>query len=450
MRFLTMLLMLTACSERQLCQSVLVDTTQHTNAAVLSWSTTAPSTATVTYTVPDEEPTTRSTAQARTSHNLTLFGLPPLADIDYTLDVDIEGRALSCEGSFTTGNLSPALPRFTVTVYDEARTSPQRYLVGVVMEAEHAWPLILDRTGRWRWHRSGMELSTQAEVSADGRGILLNSYALSRSQDEGRLIKVNLLNERLKTARMENGHHSFAQLPDAFAAYLAIDVRDWSDPDSADPDSGPLVPVVGDAIMELGDDDEPTPIFSTWDWQDPTKHDSWDESFYPQGRDWTHANALKYIEQTDTYLMSLGNMDTVLEIDRSSGSVLRQFPSEDNPLSADSSSFTFQHDPSWTDTGNLLLLSHGEAGSAALEYEIEADGTLQQVWSYGEDQNIHGELLGQAIRLEGGNTLVNFGGAGLLQEVTAEGDVVWELSTGLGSWMGNVQLIDDIYDAAVP
>ena len=71
---------------------------------------------------------------------------------------------------------------------------------------------------------------------------------------------------------------------------------------------------------------------------------------------------------------------------------------------------------------------------------------MTKVWEYGEGEEINGNFLGQAMRLENGNTLVNFGGAGMLREVTPDGEVVWEVSNELGYVMGNGEMIDDIYD----
>ena len=49
------------------------------------------------------------------------------------------------------------------------------------------------------------------------------------------------------------------------------------------------------------------------------------------------------------------------------------------------------------------------------------------------------------VRLDNGNTLVNFGSAGALQEVTPQGEVVWEARTRSGLWFAAVRPIDDLY-----
>ena len=59
-------------------------------------------------------------------------------------------------------------------------------------------------------------------------------------------------------------------------------------------------------------------------------------------------------------------------------------------------------------------------------------------------------FLGQFSRLENGNRLINYGSAGVLQEVTEDGEVVWEVYSPLGYWFGNGEMLDSLYEAAVP
>ena len=105
------------------------------------------------------------------------------------------------------------------------------------------------------------------------------------------------------------------------------------------------------------------------------------------------------------------------------------------------SPWDFQHDANLTADGTLLLVSHEPDATVAREYALTADG-LSEVWS------LSGPLsgfLGQARRLSGGNTMVNFGGKGLIREVTPSGQTVWQLEAELGSWFGNVVLLEDVF-----
>ena len=69
---------------------------------------------------------------------------------------------------------------------------------------------------------------------------------------------------------------------------------------------------------------------------------------------------------------------------------------------------------------------------------------MVEIWSNASDQ-AGLTMLGQAHRLESGNVLVNYGGKGIIREITPEGEVVWELSSPLGTWFGNARVADSLF-----
>ncbi len=428
--------------QSQICGGVVVDTSQHTNAAVLSWSTDDAGTSYVEYDVDGETFQRSGGKTATTDHQVALFGLPALADIAWRAITEIDGAEITCEGELTTGNLPAGLPDVEVTIYDEDRVSSERYMLGVVMGTDASWPFIIDRQGNWVWHWEGeLENSVQAELAWDGQGILINSFAFDRGEDRGYVYQIDLLGGTTAQYTTPGGHHIFERLDEGFA-YPSVDIEDWYNPSI-----GAIEQVAGDAIMELVDG-QSTEVFNFWDWQEPTLNDYWDTIFYPNARDWTHVNSIDYSAAYDSYLVSSPTMNTVLEIDRSSGAVLAEYPSSEWSFTDPDTSFVYQHDVHWTDEGTMLAISHTDEGTKLVEYAVDdARGELSRVWSYGDDLGVKGHVLGQSQRLENGNTMVNFGGAGLLQEVTPDGEVVWEVRTGLGTWLGNGQMIHSIYEA---
>ena len=70
---------------------------------------------------------------------------------------------------------------------------------------------------------------------------------------------------------------------------------------------------------------------------------------------------------------------------------------------------------------------------------------MVEVWSDAIDQEGL-TMLGQARRLPDGNILVNYGGKGIIREITPEGEVVWELSSPLGTWFGNARVADALFE----
>ena len=143
------------------CTPVSVDTEQHSNIAVIDLA--GLSIDEVEYTIDGEESVTRAPESTGLA---TLFGLPPLSDITYSLRS--EGESV-CEGSFTTGNLLAELPTITVTVLDESAISSEQIFLGVAIGQDASYPFAIDRQGRWRWYRN--EVALERNRSGGGKPV---------------------------------------------------------------------------------------------------------------------------------------------------------------------------------------------------------------------------------------------------------------------------------------
>jgi hypothetical protein len=88
--------------------------------------------------------------------------------------------------------------------------------------------------------------------------------------------------------------------------------------------------------------------------------------------------------------------------------------------------FRYPHDPNWTPDGTLMVSTRTpEQESIVAEYAVEGN-TYTEVWAWGRGRDEDAEWLGQGRRLPGGTTLVNTGSEGILREVDAEGEILWE------------------------
>ena len=380
--------------------------------------------ATLTLWLDDEPAGTHTLVRDGDVLSVTLNGLPPLVEATFEVDADTGRR---CQGSLTTGNLPPSFPTLTRSLSTEqARAAP--LLLGTLM-GETAAVFMVDRQGRVRWHHLVEEGGIVSDVHLVDGTVLYNRTDQERTDDIGEVRSRTLLGEEGPTTRTEWGHHVFAPLPDGGLAWPALDVRTWTDPDSNAP-----VDVVGDRIETLTGT-----VFSVWDAEDPVINPG-NTGFYALGYDWSHANALQAM--ASGYLLSLGHLDAVYDLDTDGTVRARYHP--DQVISG--TPWRFQHDANLTEAGTLLLVSHEDSETVAREYEITDDG-LVEVWS--QPGPLSG-FLGQARRLSGGNTLINFGGKGILREVTDSGEIVWQLESGLGTWFGNVVLIEDVLGTVAP
>jgi hypothetical protein len=366
-----------------------------------------------------------------------LVGAPALADVVYAVRA---GGADQCTGTATTGNLPAHVAAIDNFVLDAERLSAERWLLGSAL-GDDPTLFVLDRwTGDLVWYRAGAndEASPDVEVEATSGEILFNVMDPDRREDIGAIRRVALDGSLRSEVRTSLAHHVFAELPEGSLATLVLDVRPWFDADL-----GTEVMVAGDAVLEVAADGTSRTVFDVWDHVEPFRAPEWDTDFYgPDVEDWTHANGLSYVADRDAYLVSLSHLGTIVEVDRTSGNPVRWLGDLGAGYTDATPRLYKAHDPRLLDDGHLMVANTSLAtgASGAIEYAIDdATGELALVYSYGLDGELAALSMGQAMWLENGNLLVNWGGTGFAREVTPAGEPVWEAATASGSWFGQVE-----------
>jgi len=374
-------------------------------------------------------------AEATSEHRLALGGATGDTEVQWSVSVD--GGAASCEGSVTTEPLPDNLPQLDLTVAADGELAGPRFLMGSVfaINGQHNLILVFDRQGRVVWYHEvdDGDFVVDTQLARDGGGLLHNVFDAFFREDIAVMRRLDIEGQLVEELRTELGHHMFAQLPDGVLTYQSLAFEDWTDPESKETET-----VVGDLLVERSADGSEAVVFNLFDWLEVERNFFFDfPSLYPQGIDWSHGNAIKYDEARDSYLFSTGNTGILMDIDRATGAPTQLYgnvsPDEGVPLAEGVPPFEHPHDPSWLDNGNLLIFTSdfAAAASGAVEYAVE-DGELVEVWRHGLDGEIFSALLGQAVRYENGDTLVNFGGTPVLRQVSAEGEVIWEIRGVLG------------------
>lgn len=415
------------------CGAVITEAGDASHSAELVWSSSA-EVASMTYEASgDPEPRTAELVSDGGSHTASLWGLPPYSEIRYRF-TGADGETI-CEDRFTTAGVESGLPAIDVTLNYSDRTASWAYMAGVAM-GKTGTLFVIDRRGQLRWHEVHDEEISVSTVEVSGAALYHNVFDAARISDVGEILARPLAGGEETSARTEGAHHTFTRLPDGTLAFLAVDVRPV-----LSPESGQEVDVIGDRLVEVAPDGTERVLWSVWDHEAVDLAETSASNFYGNlGRDWTHANGLFYSEARDSYLVSLGHLDVVYELDRQTGAPLQRLAAGDV---AEGHVFHFQHDPRWTADGTLTMVSYPpDGGAVAVEYAVSG-GKLSEVWSYWRDSSGI-TLLGQARRLANGNTFINFGGMGEMREVSAEGDVVWQLNAGIGAWFGNVDLLQEL------
>lgn len=357
-----------------------------------------------------------------------VVGLPYAWEVKLQLVVDTgQQEARSPAVLATTAPLPEATPAPTMVVHEPELMDPDTPFILVAANEPGNWNLpwwtmILDRRGRVVWARESDELTSTIfpRPSADGRSLMLDQSTFWTLFDLGQLseiVSVQLDGTELGRWSAPGLHHDFTDLPDGTLLWGANDGQN-EDLVERSPDGSERV------IWSCGPD---------------------------SGRGLCSSNSLHWEEATDTLLFSLVNQNAVVELDRSTGQVLRWFGAEEGAYAFDppDSQFYKAHSVELTADGTLLLSCwNAEEGTRLMvrEYDIDADAEeLHQVWSFTHELALFAPLLGDVARLPGGNTLHSTGRSHALRELTADGEIAWDLRWPEDSDVGRVSPLADLY-----
>ncbi len=368
-------------------------------------------------------------------HQVLLPGIPygtgvTVRIVNIISEDPVEGEDHSIE----TGPLPEGAPVPVLEHGDPGGWDPDiHYVMGSIDEpggglADY-WVFILDRQGRvvWALKSPHFRSTLHSQPSHDGTQLLIDHNSFWAIFDGGTASQVQRLTldgTQVELHDTPGLHHPFTELADGSLAWGAIDGYD-------------------ELIQEMSPDGT---IETVWHCSD--FHGSIEgvpESAY------CASNTLWWNEADDTFLMSFYSTETVVEIDRASGQVLRYFGHLPGAYTFDpeDSAFWWQHGCHYTEQGTLLVssrdLPHGDE-TLVREYEIDDDAqTLRQVWTFGAGEGVYGSEMGEADRLPGGNTLHNYGSGSRIREVTPEGEVVWDVLWTDSTFLGRTNALEDLY-----
>ncbi|HHO49356.1 MAG TPA: hypothetical protein ENK18_00430 [Deltaproteobacteria bacterium] len=271
------------------------------------------------------------------------------------------------------------------------------------------WIFIMDREGQIVWAQETPRswVSRHVSVDHDGRALLVDHDTFWTQLDGGatsQIVRMTLDGTIEHTYDTPGLHHPFVPLPDGVIAWGAARGNDET-----------LEQVDRDGVQEQ----------------------IWACSFFQGITDTSYtcgSNALWWDERTDHFLFSFWSTDTVVEIDRPSGTAVRWFGDLPGSWRFDppKSQFWWQHGALFTDEGTLLVSTKDQqqgTETVVREYQLdEQTETLTEIWSFGQGRGVFGPYMGEAHRLSNGNTLHVYGAGGQLTEATPDGSVAWEVT----------------------
>src|SRR5690606_17927872 len=118
-----------------------------------------------------------------------------------------------------------------------------------------------------------------------------------------------------------------------------------------------------------------------------------------------------------------------------------------NDFTGDGASWDNQHGFHLLGLDRILIFNNGGQGSPSLAIEIALDldnFTATREWEY--SSGLSNNIMGDAQRLDNGNSLVTYSVLGVIQEVDPEKNVVQEISSsGAGAAFGYAEKRETLY-----
>ena len=388
----------------------------------------------------------------------TLRGLLPDTDISYRLVAEIDG-ALWCDDLRTarTTAMPVGMPELALTVGDASAVS-DAFLAMPILTAERRFAAVVDTAGQlvWAWELpadvAARSAAYRVEFSLDGESILVNTQAAPGQP--GAIWRVPWDGREIDEILLDNVHRDFAELPDGTLAFLGWETREL--------ENGSLLR--GDVVFERSPDGTQRVAWNMWEDFDHGLGPSvpLDVIDAPGVSEWAHANGLTWDQSTDSYLISLPEfgddraaapLGSLVSVDRATGETNWELSNTRGDFAPASAEVMLEapHSVQLVD-GGLLTFNRGTPDSCSRATEIALDFESGEAWVDWESRSercVHVVFLGDAIRLDDGNTVVMYSSAGQLDIVDRQGHPVWSLQSDLGGAFGFVDHRSRLYGAPI-
>ena len=398
-------------------------------------------------------------------HYLPVLGLKP--DRTYTVDVDLIPGGLVGSVFATTGPLPADFPALITSVSNPAEMEPGYTLLDCFFrgqgDPQTRYSSIVDNAGEVVWY------STRCYQAARQ---LVNGKVFFRGGADA--VEMDMLGSDTRVELEVPGiglHHDLLRTP--HGTYLSLTQRSVDVPDfptsTSDPDA-PTAPatLLDDSVVEFLPDGTLRREWPLVDLLDVTRVGYGSLVPTPNGFDWTHSNAINYMPDDDSIIVSVRHQDAIIKLSRETGSLKWILGTHENwspefqqfllhPIGSPFRWQFHQHAPMWTATGTLVLFDNGnfraspfdgtvpspdeESFSRGVEFEIDDDAMdVGQIWEYGENipEQVYSFFISDADKQKvTGNVLMTFGG------VTFVGGVP---SADLGLGLSHTKIIETTDD----
>lgn len=368
----------------------------------------------------------------KTLHQLTIIGLLPNTDYQYTIHAFNAKSLISNNNStFTT----KALPVHITPKINIIKTSEEKF-TGYISTAkglntDTLYNGIFDNLGRLIWY-DPFELGSNNGTCGGGSWTSQQHFLYANNCNTITEVALN----GTKTLYLPNLnlssviHHEIIKNQQSQIAILTASSQIIDKTSVGGSDSSI---VVGDNIIVMDSIGNIVWEWSAFDHFDPLQsidfNDYWNSLFGNGAIDWMHANAITQTHD-DHYLLSFAWTNQVVKINAQTGDVIWVLGDNGSFIMDSTDRFIFQHHISETPAGTYLLFDNGSLQreySRVSEFELDTvTMSAKLVWQFDLLPEQSTSILGSAVRLPNDNTLIGAGVTGILLEVDPDGKVVWQ------------------------
>lgn len=375
-------------------------------------------------------------------HSEVLLGSPPETEVQLRIANTIDGVTTYQRYDLfgTTGEIPGQLPDPELLIHDPTLAGGERWLLGSV-DADDAgwyggpfWAFILDRQGRYVWYQPVPDnrLALQVQPAWDGGHVVYEGSTWYVWDDtiQPTVTRTTLDQSRYEAETVEGMGFTLDEIEGGHLLYVDVTY-----------DEG------GQEQYALVERDADGGARTIWDCE------AWLATALGGDEGDCIPNTIIWNPADDTVLWSMFLNDTVVEVDRQTGALLRQWGQLRESWAVDppEAQLEYQHFPNYTADGTLLVSTHVEdedGVQVAREFRVDdATETLVEVWSYSSPDH-YARYGGEATPTAGGNVLISYGTDGAIAEITPGGEVAWELLIQTSSHthlVGHLTLLDDLY-----
>ena len=372
----------------------------------------------VEYDNPDAGKFRTALSETGTAHTIPVVRLRPETTYAYTIGTqDADGaETLGPSGEFTTGRLPSRLDMRQTWV---SGRSTQPLIVTGYRAGDEAYYVFWDETGNIVWYYIAppvIELDniiTPNTIQQKPNGNLVyigHRCCITEITPLGEMV------DRI-TASDAAGipHHDFLILDDGRILYPSDEHIAFDDSaHGGDPNTSAVVDTLNIWDPQTGIIEQVWDSRDFWDISDPGQRGIWDHR-----RRWTHINSVSS-GRRGNFILGPRNRHQVFSLSPDFQSIEWQLggPDSDYAFPDPNDRFYGQHSATELPNGNILVFDNGinrpdsEGGlySRALELRLDHDtGTAVKVWEYRSATHPYSSIVSSALRLDNGNTLVNFG-----------------------------------------